>query len=91
MRIDIITGVSIFNQNMPIVGVALKGEISTTNICKAADAASTVRGRPAATQTLSGRTEAEQIAYLVSKWVEWAHHNNIPLNINTKPRWACAF
>lgn len=85
MHIEVIVGTSIFN-GRPCVGLALKGQTSASGLCKAAEAASISRGRPAGTQTLDGRTEAEQISYLVGRWQEWATHNNISLTIKNKPR-----
>lgn len=86
MKLEIISGVSCFG-NGAMVGIALQGDMDASHICGWASSASTTAwGRPASTQTLNGRTEAEQIAYLADRWQEWATYNNVQISINRTPR-----
>lgn len=80
---EIITSTSFFTGQI-IYGLALPGECTPISFQKWADAHG--KGRPATSQTLNGRTPAEQIQYLLARWAEWSERTGIPLKINTNPR-----
>lgn len=86
MQLEIIVGVSFFG-NGPCVGIALQHHVDAIGLGNWAESVSTTAwGRPACTQTLNGRSEGEQIAYLVSRWQAWAEANNVAITIATTPR-----
>lgn len=91
MHLEIIAGISLFDSNCQIIGVALPGEEHAMGACKAAERASTTRGRPAGTESLSGFSEQDTIDCLARRWQEWAEHNHVQLTINLQPRRVGAF
>jgi hypothetical protein len=86
MQLEIITGVSLFNNACQIVGIALVGQNDAKGACDWAQSVAVIRGRPAGVESLSGYSEADTIACLSAKWQEWANHNNLDITINRTPR-----
>lgn len=81
--VQIITSTSFFT-GQTILGLAFPGECTPINFQKWAEGHG--RGRPATTQTLNGRTQAEQTQYLLARWAEWSERTGITLKINPTPR-----
>lgn len=81
--IEIIVSTSMFTTDT-IFGVAFKGDSNPLNVEKWAE--SHGQGRPATSQTLNVRPEADQLNYLIGRWQEWSERTGIPLTINPTPR-----
>jgi hypothetical protein len=86
MQLEIITGVSFFDNKCSIVGIALSGQQDAKGVCDWARSVAVNRGRPNGVESLSGFSEEDTIACLSAKWQEWANHNNLDITINRTPR-----